>query len=142
MIYSPAEYIRWVKASLNHHIGSRLPDNGADTGDYRLAVKSFQTRHGIQPANGEVDKKTQDKLIWLNHADQKYVFWASHQLGAYLARRPSRYWSSDLNQVVRLCEFTMGVPIDEGWIGPQVEHALRSWKLPSPNPKRPGLISA
>ena len=141
MSYTPADYIRWVKLSLNQHMKSRLSDDGVDTLEYRSTVRAFQSRYGITP-NGEVNKPTQDKLIWLNHADPAYARWANYALHTYLAGLKTTCWHSGLNEAVKLCEAPMPIPIDAGWIGPQVEYELRiALKVPVRHFTRPGKLT-
>ena len=138
MEYSTAEYIRWVKASINHHVGSKMRDDGSDTPEYRQWIRTFQGRYAI-PQTGNVDKQTQDKLIWLNHADPRYVQWAAQSLHDYMARHNEKFWTQRLNELVKECQMLMGCTVDGGWIGPQVEWGLRNYKLPLTKRRRPGL---
>lgn len=72
-------YIRWVQRSLNRNVGSSLPATGEISPEYRLAVMKFQVAHGITPT-GDIDEKTQNKLINTNESDPKYVMWVQRAL--------------------------------------------------------------
>jgi peptidoglycan hydrolase-like protein with peptidoglycan-binding domain len=74
-----ADYIKWVQRSLNRILGSGLVVDGKPTKSYRDAVQQFQQKHRLT-VNGEVNRRTADKLILDNEANVDYVKWAQRAL--------------------------------------------------------------
>jgi hypothetical protein len=73
------DYIKWVQRSLNRILGSGIVVDGKLSEKYRNAVRQFQQQSGLT-VNGQVDSKTQNKLILANEANADYVRWAQRAL--------------------------------------------------------------
>jgi hypothetical protein len=78
----PVNYIKWVQRSLNRILKSGLTVDGKVSDKYRNAVRQFQQGRGINPT-GQVNEKTQDKLIKANEADVTYMTWVQQALNKH-----------------------------------------------------------
>jgi peptidoglycan hydrolase-like protein with peptidoglycan-binding domain len=73
------EYVAWVKRSLNRRYRKRLFVDGTKSPKYRKLVKRFQGDVGL-PETGEVDKATQNVLIYANEQSYPYMQWVQRAL--------------------------------------------------------------
>jgi N-acetyl-anhydromuramyl-L-alanine amidase AmpD len=134
----PEQYIRWVQLSLRRLLGVTLKADGADSPDYRKAVKQFQQEKKLT-LDGKVGRQTQNALIKANAEDTNYVEWvqrALNEVGAG-ALKVSGAFDRATRDAVRSFQSYNGGLEGDGWVGPKTELALiqRSQLLP---PDRPG----
>lgn len=130
VLVPPADYINWVKRSVNRLSGSEMEQDGVKDEEYILSVKGFQSYESI-PDNGEVDKRTQDHLIIANILIVEYCDWIRGVVTKELPGTPvgSGPWvKSTDHAAVRAYQRKIGpahggLTVD-GWVGPHTEFIM------------------
>ncbi|MEC4812572.1 MAG: hypothetical protein SAK29_04765 [Scytonema sp. PMC 1069.18] len=79
------DYLRWIQFSLNMYfkktaLHPSIVEDGVDTKNFRNAVEFFNERATGRKNNREIDKKTQNKLIFANEQNSGYLNWLKTQL--------------------------------------------------------------
>jgi hypothetical protein len=78
-VITPAEYIAWVKRSLNRLFNAGLVVDATTPEPYREAVRRLQREHGL-PTTGDVNETTQNAIIKANERERNYLVWVQRAL--------------------------------------------------------------
>jgi len=137
-----SEYVRWVQDSLNRILQLRIPVDGIMGLETRSAIRSFQTKKGLQQS-GIIGPDTKQALIsalksenaeltdleWETEVSQsspEYVRWVQRSLNAILGLRLAEDGSSGVRtrSAIRSFQKQYGLAAD-GIVGPMTEAALK-----------------
>src|SRR5215216_794447 len=110
-----AEYIKWVKRSLNRlfagYADIRTTD-GTPTPRYRELIKAFQREINCPTLDGSVDKETQERIVAISNVDTNG--W-------------SRLYIKWFQEALQLAGFGNGFAAD-GYMNARTKEAIRSFQ--------------
>lgn len=130
-VITPAQYVSWVKRSLNRKYALRLFSDGRKGSTYRQAVRRFQSDLGL-PVTGQVDASTQNAIIVNNEGNRSYLAWVQIALERVgITTKPPRttatnrgsFKSTGLKLGIRAFQRREGLARD-GFIGSKTETLL------------------
>lgn len=146
-VLPPADYINWVRRSLNRLGDCGLPENGKVDDDYEGFVSGFQAYEGIT-SDGVVGPNTQNHLIWANILSREYCDWIREVIKKDLpgTKTGSGPWMKPVDHdAVRAYQTEFGPKNGglqaDGWVGPHTEYVMlkRSKKKIPPKSTDPPL---